>query len=355
MSMTELEKQVRVLLARGRKVKAVKLVRETTGWGLKEAKDYVSAQERRRTASVDYGALAADELLIALEHAGHGPDPELVRACLERGEELTPGLLAMLAGGVDHDWDKDDPRWYREVHAGLLLCALREPAALPTFAGIFRNPEQDTLQEWFDIAIPIYYGLAAIPMIVNLMSRVETCDYGRNASTEMLAHIALRHPKERERVVAVLLAHLPPLGPDGLPVLTPAQRQNPPELWTWIVGALMDLRETTSQRQVTALFDADLMYEGIVGDLDDYLAEVLSDDEPSRARYTFDILKEYERQHREARRLAQHKTQSARQEALYKPLADGQTLVRGQPRIGRNDPCPCGSGKKYKRCCGEKH
>ncbi|MFN5684903.1 SEC-C metal-binding domain-containing protein, partial [Bradyrhizobium sp.] len=21
-------------------------------------------------------------------------------------------------------------------------------------------------------------------------------------------------------------------------------------------------------------------------------------------------------------------------------------------KIGRNDPCPCGSGKKYKRCCG---
>ena len=24
---------------------------------------------------------------------------------------------------------------------------------------------------------------------------------------------------------------------------------------------------------------------------------------------------------------------------------------RGRPRIGRNDPCPCGSGKKYKKCC----
>jgi preprotein translocase subunit SecA len=25
---------------------------------------------------------------------------------------------------------------------------------------------------------------------------------------------------------------------------------------------------------------------------------------------------------------------------------------RDQPKVGRNDPCPCGSGKKYKRCCG---
>jgi uncharacterized protein YecA (UPF0149 family) len=26
--------------------------------------------------------------------------------------------------------------------------------------------------------------------------------------------------------------------------------------------------------------------------------------------------------------------------------------VRAQPRPGRNDPCPCGSGKKYKKCHG---
>ena len=28
--------------------------------------------------------------------------------------------------------------------------------------------------------------------------------------------------------------------------------------------------------------------------------------------------------------------------------------VRTQPKIGRNDPCPCGSGKKYKKCCAGK-
>ena len=28
------------------------------------------------------------------------------------------------------------------------------------------------------------------------------------------------------------------------------------------------------------------------------------------------------------------------------------TYKRIGPKIGRNDPCPCGSGKKYKKCCG---
>lgn len=26
-------------------------------------------------------------------------------------------------------------------------------------------------------------------------------------------------------------------------------------------------------------------------------------------------------------------------------------FVREEPKVGRNDPCPCGSGKKYKKCC----
>lgn len=29
-----------------------------------------------------------------------------------------------------------------------------------------------------------------------------------------------------------------------------------------------------------------------------------------------------------------------------------QPYIREQLKVGRNDPCPCGSGKKYKKCCG---
>ena len=30
-----------------------------------------------------------------------------------------------------------------------------------------------------------------------------------------------------------------------------------------------------------------------------------------------------------------------------------KTIRRNVPKVGRNDPCPCGSGKKYKKCCGK--
>ncbi len=41
-----------------------------------------------------------------------------------------------------------------------------------------------------------------------------------------------------------------------------------------------------------------------------------------------------------------------KQQELYKREKSSHTIVK-TPKIGRNDPCPCGSGKKYKKCCGK--
>ena len=48
---------------------------------------------------------------------------------------------------------------------------------------------------------------------------------------------------------------------------------------------------------------------------------------------------------------------AARQAASASPMAqrrqaENVTVVRSVPKVGRNDPCPCGSGRKYKQCCG---
>jgi uncharacterized protein YecA (UPF0149 family) len=48
---------------------------------------------------------------------------------------------------------------------------------------------------------------------------------------------------------------------------------------------------------------------------------------------------------------------SARKVEILRPLVDQlratrmATAKRELGKMGRNDPCPCGSGKKYKRCC----
>jgi len=61
----------------------------------------------------------------------------------------------------------------------------------------------------------------------------------------------------------------------------------------------------------------------------------------------------------EAARLQRQMQQKQRQMMESRPGADGTperkraaAPVREGPKVGRNDPCPCGSGKKYKKCHG---
>jgi uncharacterized protein len=37
---------------------------------------------------------------------------------------------------------------------------------------------------------------------------------------------------------------------------------------------------------------------------------------------------------------------------LRQAMAERQTAQRMSAKVGRNEPCPCGSGKKFKKCCG---
>ena len=54
------------------------------------------------------------------------------------------------------------------------------------------------------------------------------------------------------------------------------------------------------------------------------------------------------------------KVQTSRAEQAAKAAAEGvsrnskpETFVRVEKKVGRNEPCPCGSGKKFKQCHGK--
>jgi preprotein translocase subunit SecA len=70
-----------------------------------------------------------------------------------------------------------------------------------------------------------------------------------------------------------------------------------------------------------------------------------------------ELIEQKRREEAERQQLAfQHAQASAlpeaEQESAQRAEAPQQPMVRDTPKVGRNDPCPCGSGKKYKQCCG---
>jgi hypothetical protein len=319
--------------------------------------------------------MSTEELLNKLTYAGLLADVELIRACLEHREELTPSLLPMLEHHHDTSWSDDDPRWSAAVHAGLLLIAFREPAALPIFSTIFRGnvEEVDALMEWFQPQLPAY-GPTVVPYFIAVINDEQASDYGHSLALEVITEVALFYPESRDQIVAQLREYLPPLPDDETrPISLPTSDSYDPLFYTWLTVTLLRLRDTASRDQVVAMHQHGLIDEGIMGPLESYLEDLEKPLEEPRFKEPGNILELYKSLHEREQYAAQVRAEAEQrrkeeQKAALRAAsqtrtttrvsqpppapARQQTVVRSQPKIGRNDPCPCGSGRKYKHCCG---
>ncbi|UEX76835.1 SEC-C metal-binding domain-containing protein [Spiribacter halobius] len=70
-----------------------------------------------------------------------------------------------------------------------------------------------------------------------------------------------------------------------------------------------------------------------------------------------DAIEAFEKANRELRRVLRVPEGSMQRPSLHpmqrpaKSRIHPVTYVREHPKVGRNQPCPCGSGRKFKRCC----
>ncbi|MCL2574601.1 MAG: SEC-C metal-binding domain-containing protein [Defluviitaleaceae bacterium] len=97
--------------------------------------------------------------------------------------------------------------------------------------------------------------------------------------------------------------------------------------------------------------------DGISGALDVELdASELAEDSKVDAKVDFETLYkkmvEYDAKHLMALPEWDNVFDANERDRLYKEQKSSATVVREGDKIGRNDPCVCGSGKKYKKCCG---
>jgi uncharacterized protein YecA (UPF0149 family) len=97
---------------------------------------------------------------------------------------------------------------------------------------------------------------------------------------------------------------------------------------------LKALLDKTNKKNDVEFIDMDNLPEGIeVTDLNQSIGMIT----PKEIEYQYQMIKDYDNFK------YSHLTKKER-EADIQP-------VRTEPKIGRNEPCPCGSGKKYKNCC----
>jgi preprotein translocase subunit SecA len=82
-----------------------------------------------------------------------------------------------------------------------------------------------------------------------------------------------------------------------------------------------------------------------------YLREMNRGYRPEQPPEPYDIREEYRRriEWKEKQLLEEEKRREQERQSRVRPVKG-----RSEPKIGRNDPCPCGSGKKYKHCHGKR-
>ena len=288
---------------------------------------------------------ATETLIEALEVAGRYPDPKLIQAIWEREDEARPLLLELFKQAYSDHWaDEDDPRWYRFIHAGKFMLAWREEAAIPIFADMYMDEKLQDICEWFE-EDPSGFGPAAVPHFsrVGQMDTGREWHYGRALGLSILTDIALRYSETREEVLSLLRSLLPPLS--EIPNL---RDEDYDEIWSSVASHLGTLRDEESREQVLALLEGEWLDPMFIDR--DYYLEQMNAQKPPEPNLPYDLLGDFRRsfefeQQRLKRLEAERRRQAREPEVrLAKP--------RSGPKIGRNEPCPCGSGKKYKKCHG---
>ncbi len=292
---------------------------------------------------MNYNNLTANQLINKLTHAGRYPRPDLINAIWERQNNTEPLLLTLFAEAFDDDWsDDNDPRWYRFVHAGNFLLSWQNLESLPTFARLY-GTDDDVKQswcEWFEEEL-YHFGPPIIPYLKPIIGKDSgnEWDYGKGLSGSILTKIATYYPETREEIAAIFWAQLPPL--DAIP-------PDPDELWGNWAAELGELSDEASREHILALSDADLLNPGFFS-RQGYLQEMNRGFEPKKPPQPYDIRDDYQQRYEweqdRQKRVAREKESQRKQPIRL-------AAPRTEPKVGRNEPCPCGSGKKYKKCHG---
>lgn len=352
--------------------------------------------------SDSFETASVPDLISALEGAGRAPAIELIRACMKRRHDLTPALLDMLATPPSETWEDDDPRWYAQIHAGHLLIYFREPQAIPIFMQLLRQPDNDHIMDWFEKGLASY-GLGILPELSNLLNDLDAPESARIGVTETLQQLAAEFPTERARVIDVLKSALPGLDKNGALEIPKPRPEKPNPVCSFVISSLTVLSDFSSRPQIEALYRDHWVDENIIGDIEAYHQHLLH---PQLHRSdAFNIIETYE-ELREAETAGtwDRNAISALQEQLHAlnaarlgeahedetpadaqiidstativptesesptkgetrrvttpyhlatPPMPQQPIRRAEPKVGRNDPCPCGSGRKYKHCHGK--
>jgi len=287
------------------------------------------------------------ELLAQLRAAGEHPPQTLLDDIRTYGQDAVAPLLEVVASYPGDDPDADARLYWAAYSAIQLLGELRAVEAVGPILAL-RDEDDDFIGQYIAESLG-RIGQPAIQPLREALFATDANVYGLATAANALARLAELSPEYRPEIVGMLT--------DRLAADIPSD--DPYALRAFLISDLADMRALEARPAIDRAFESDLVDEMVIDretyemimnrpegtSPNDALRPLFENARPTRS--LGDVLPLLERMIG-----PRPGAEAPRTEAVA--LASEPTR-RPQPfgrKVGRNEPCPCGSVKKYKRCCG---
>jgi hypothetical protein len=261
-----------------------------------------------------------------------------------------PALIRMATDYQLHDGPPDSPVVYAPVHAWRALVQLRAEEAIAPLVELFRRA--DDWDDWVSENLPqdlAEFGDAALEPLTAYLADATYGDWSRVAAAKGIGLVAMNYPELRGDCIARLSAQLDRFA------------EQSETLNAFLLSPLWDLHAVEALLVIERAFASGRVDESINGDVEDMQIE-----------FGLKTQREHPRKPNKLTIMSEQLRAQWKAAGIPLPDADGDfpepeddfpdldveppaiSLPYIAPaKVGRNDPCSCGSGKKFKKCCGK--
>ena len=286
------------------------------------------------------------------------PRTELEQA-IERKDEITPFLLSALDElNDDFSIAVENPDYMLHIYAMYLLAQFREKRAFEKLVKLVTNSSGDVdvvlgdmlTEDYGSILYSTYDG--NVELLKKVIDDTGVCEYARAMAMRAYSKLYSEGLVSKDDFIAYLkdLAEVSIAIDDYI-------------IGTSIVGVVLDQHLLEMIDDVQKLYETENVEIDMYGDYDRFMDRMNGyRHKTSYVKYIDDVIKAmqwwacFEREDNGKRKHGDE----FEIEQVVKDLVEDvgkdvrQMQIITEIKIGRNDKCPCGSGKKYKKCCLDK-
>ena len=290
--------------------------------------------------------METEQILRELKRATGRFPRAAVEAAITCREEITPELLRILGDTTERAAEIDaEGDYMAHLYAMFLLAQFREVRAYPLVVKFASLPGElphslcgDFITEDLGKVLASVCG-GDLAGIQSLIENEAVNEWVRGAALSSLATLVAVGQKSRDEIVSYFVE-----------LFRGKLEREFSHVWNELVSCTADLYPGELIADIERAYEDGLVEPGYIGwdDVNDAVArgkdQMLARlAKTSHHRLVEDTVREMEWW------ACFHENKRAR---LPAPRAASVKVKPNEPKTGRNEPCPCGSGKKFKKCCG---